>query len=211
MAIAGLAAFALNVNLLRSQQAVTMVAVAARPLMVGQEFSADMVRFVEVGSDTDIVSALIDEAEVTALEGRIVTNPIPEGSPLTVDSLTPTATDTSLPRAISIPVAPERAGGGTLRAGEYVDIIAVAGGRARYVVTGVEVVAVPTLEEGRFIATTDYYVMVAVDSDMALRLAEAMEAESIDVVRATGAAPPTRLELPASPVGRGGQEGGGGG
>jgi hypothetical protein len=57
---------------------------------------------------------------------------------------------------------------------------------ARFVVSGVEVVSVPSPTQGAF-SSVEHHLVVAVNAEEALALAEAMAAGRIDVVLSTGA------------------------
>ncbi|MDH4116673.1 MAG: hypothetical protein OEX04_07630 [Acidimicrobiia bacterium] len=196
MVVAALAAFVLNVNAIRSQEAVTMVAVAGDDLTPGVVFDASMVEFVSIDAENPVVARLVTDNTVDALAGKIVTSRILQGEFVAVADLADEAADEEL-RAFTVPVDASHAGGGGLIGrGDLVDIISVSDGVATYVVTGAQVLAVPESETGGLVAVNDYFVVVAVDADTALSIAEALQADSIEVVLATGASTPERLTLP---------------
>jgi Flp pilus assembly protein CpaB len=193
MIVAGLAAFALNLSLLRSDDGVTLVAVAGAPIDAGATVTADMLRLVEVAASEPTLSRLVrDPSEVA---GMVATVDIPAGDPISSGLLRDPAATGGL-RAFTISVDPSHAGGGDLiDAGDEVDVIAVDDGTARYVVAAAPVLDVADSGERGLVAATDYYVVVAVDADTALALAEAMQSDSVEVVRATGA---ERVPIPPS-------------
>jgi Flp pilus assembly protein CpaB len=90
---------------------------------------------------------------------------------------------------MSIPVEAAHAVGGALAAGDRLDVIEVdEGGQARYVVSGVEVLAVNRPDSGVIgAAGSSSSLTVAVDARQALRLAAAIRGQRFEVVRSTGA------------------------
>jgi hypothetical protein len=89
---------------------------------------------------------------------------------------------------MSIPIAISRAAGGMIVAGDRVDVIAMKGEAAEFIVTDVEVVSVPPADDS-VLGARENFLVVAVDADQALELTEAMASGEIDVVRSTGAPP----------------------
>lgn len=71
--------------------------------------------------------------------------------------------------------------------GDRVDVVAVIDGNARFVAVDLEVMSVSDDSGGAIGATSSYHVVVAVESDDALRLAEALEGGSMEIIRSTGA------------------------
>jgi hypothetical protein len=78
-------------------------------------------------------------------------------------------------------------------------VIRVVDGQAKFVVVGAEVLSVASTERGALASLADFHVVLAVDSDTALALAEALDSGSIEIVRSTGAAPPSRVQLREEP------------
>jgi Flp pilus assembly protein CpaB len=190
MVLAALIAFVLNMNLVRSRDAVTTVAVAARTLAPGDQLVAGDVVFVDVNFDSTLAGALVAQDQIEGLYGKILTGPLAVGDPILRSFLVDTAELTDDLRGFSIPIEPEHAGGGLIRQGDLVDVISVVDGVATYVVTGARVISVPDTTERSLVGNTKYRVVVTVDSVQALRLAEALAADSVEVVRATGAPAP---------------------
>jgi SAF domain len=196
MILAALAAFALNVHLLRSNDDVRLVAVTERPVEAGTVITGDLLGFVEVEAPDPVVSRLVTDTDQAV--GLVASVDIPQGEPIARSLLRDAAADQEL-RAFTIAVDPAHAGGGSLISpGDAIDVVAVEGGVARYVVTGASVIDVAETGDRGLVAASDYYVVVAVDADTALALAEALQADSIEVVRATGAPSPDRLTLTAA-------------
>lgn len=199
MIVAGLAAFVLNVNVIRAQEATTTVAVATEDLVPGVTFESAMVELVGIDAENPVIDRLIPEDALASYDGKIVTSRVLEGEFVAAADLADEAADENL-RAFTIRVPASHAGGGRLIArGDLVDIISVDDGAARYVVTGAQVLAVPPQDStGGIVSVNDYYLVVAVDADTALAISEALQADSVEVVLATGAPEPDRLTLEAS-------------
>ncbi len=198
MVIAAIAAFLLNLNLLRARDEVSLVAVAVDELTPGQVFEPSAVEYVEIDAANPMLGQLLTNDQVPALEGQIVVTRVEAGVPVSRSFLGDPAADGTL-RAMSIPVEPEHAVGGRLiTEGDVVDVIAVVDGRARYVVTGAEVLGVTGAGDATGLAAVQqgFSIIVAVDAPTALAIAEALEADSLEVIRATGAPVPELLELP---------------
>ena len=88
---------------------------------------------------------------------------------------------------MSLPIAVAHAAGGTIVAGDRIDVISVLDGSASYVATGIEVIGTSDVDGGSFGSIGDYHIVVAVDATQALDLAEAIESGSLEMVRSTGA------------------------
>lgn len=95
---------------------------------------------------------------------------------------------------MSLPVPVEHAAGGSLVAGDRVDVVSVVEGVAQFIATGLEVVSVSETGAGTIGSVTSHHVVVAVEAEDALRLAEALDADSMELLRSTGA---TELGEPA--------------
>lgn len=200
MILAALAAFVLNINVLRSQEAVTMVAVATEDLVPGIELEPGMVEFVALDAENPVIERLLTEPAFDAAVGKVLIARVPAGEFVSAAMLADQATDSNL-RAMTIPVDASHAGGGSLiDRGDLVDVISVTDGVARYVVTGAQVLEVPVNESGGLVGASDYFVVVAVDADTALAIAEALQADSIEIVLSTGAPEPDRLTLQPDPA-----------
>lgn len=182
MVLAATVAVLGNLVLLRGDAAQRSVVVAARDLAPGAVVASDDLTTATV-PDAGALASLPTEPQ--ALVGLVVTGRVGEGDLLRrSDVAAPTAADARM-RHLSLAVPPERAVGGRLRADDRVDVIAVDEGGARYLVTGVRVVAVgaPSAGLGQL---TGHHVVVEVDADAALCLAAAVAAGGIDLVRTTG-------------------------
>ena len=179
-------AFILNLVALQDRSAIALVAVADRPLAQGSVLSAEDIRFVEVDADFEGLPFLVSESAISQLEGWVVDRPIATGELLETSALVEPGAPSGL-RSMSLPIAPEHAAGGTISAGDRVDVISVDDGVAQFVVTGVEVIGVSDPDAGSFGAVGDYHIVLAVDADQALWLAQAIDSGSLELIRSTGA------------------------
>jgi Flp pilus assembly protein CpaB len=186
--IVAVLAFALNYLALQDREATTLVAVAARPLPAGSLLGADDVRFVPVASEFEGVGSLLTQAELGTREGWFLTRPVGIDGIIDEGLLSEPGAPSGL-RAMSIPVEVEHAAGGGIGVGDRVDVISTAGDEAAYVVSDVSVLSVANRDAAPLGAIGAYHIVVAVDADQALLLAEAISHGSLEVVRSTGAPP----------------------
>jgi pilus assembly protein CpaB len=187
MVLAAVLAFATNVIVLRNQEETRSVVVAARTIEAGRSLTASDLISTEVDIDDDLFATLVPWERASTLEGMVAGRAVKAGHLVVASDLRPPAAPDEL-RAISIPVDPEHAVGGDLLAGDRIDLISVAESGTSYVLSGAEVLSVPAQGRGSLTGTTGFYVVVAVDSDEALSVAEAIRTGAIEVVRSTGAA-----------------------
>ena len=180
-------AFVLNFLALRSRDANVMVATADHSAPQGAALTEDLVALIPISTGFAGIDSLLAEDALADFDGWALARPVEEGDLITVDDLVEPGIAGGL-RAMSLPVPPEHAAGGRLAVGDRVDVITVSQDVASYVATGLEVTAVPTPDSSTFSSAT-HHVVVGVTSDEALRLAEALDAGSIEVIRATGAPP----------------------
>lgn len=196
MIVAGILAFLANLVLLRGQEDVEFVAVAAVDLNPGIVLDAtEHLRFVEVDGSSDLVGRSVLRDEVGAFEGFIVTASLRTGDLVNRSQLREAAASGDL-RAMSVPVDPANAAGGRIAVGDRVDVIAVDDGVARYVLVGSEVIERSPETSGSALGGSgSFFIVVGVTADQALELASAMDRADIQIVRSTGASVPTRLTL----------------
>ena len=191
---AGALAFIANLAVLRPAELPPNVAVASSDLLPGAVFDpARHVEYMPMTTDPELLARFVTEETVATLDGYVLSVRIDEGAALPFSALVGSATDDGR-RIMSLPIERERAAGGTLSAGDLIDVIAVDSGVARYVVTGVEVMAVPDTKAGSFTGSSSYHVVLAVDSTSALELSVAMDTSTIQVIRSTGSPSPVILE-----------------
>jgi len=179
-------AFVLNLLVLQDRSATTHVAIAARPLTAGTSLETSDLRLVPVDVGFEGLETLIEDEELASIAGSVLERSIPEGGLIERSALLDPGTGGGL-RSMSLPVPVEHAAGGSLRAGDRVDVISVADGTARFVAVDLGVISVADTATAGIGGTGPYHVVVAVEASDALRLAEALEAGSVELVRATGA------------------------
>lgn len=185
VAFAVVLAFVLNILALQDRSASVLVAIADRPISIGSVLRADMLRLTPVSADFEGLSSLVTEDRLAGYVGWVVRRAVPEGGILDSSALAEPAAANGL-RSMSIPIERARAAGGTVLAGDRVDVIAVRDGKAGFVVSDVEVLAVPVESESA-LGARDHFLVLAVDAVQALALAEAMADGPVDVIRSTGA------------------------
>lgn len=163
-------------------------AVADRPLIAGEVVRVADLRFEDVGASGPLAETLLRPADVEALSGRQAARAIPAGSLVTKADLVEAGAAPQL-RHMSVPIEPPRAAGGSLTRGDTVDVIDSSGAAPVFVVTGAKVLDVASTGSARPGANTKYSVTIGVDDAAALRLAAAITAGKVDVLRSTGATP----------------------
>lgn len=196
MVASGLAAFVLVAAALAHGGDTVPVAVAGTDLAPGSAVGRGQVRWERLPARSALAAQLVSPAAL-GHDHWVAADAVAAGQPLRRADLAPADAGEAL-RWLSVPVAPEHAAGGTLRAGDVVDVIDVSDGAATYVASGVEVakVAEPSAGGGlRGGGGGDSYVVVRVDAAQALAIARAMADSKLELVRATGAGP---LPLPAT-------------
>ena len=189
IAIVVILAFVLNLLVLRDRSATTLIAVADRPLAAGSTFNTDGIRLVSVDADFEGLQHLVTEQDLRGLEGWVLERSIAEGELLDFSALVEPGASPGL-RSMSVPVPVEHAAGGLLREGDRVDVISVVDGLASFVASDLEVLSVAESTGAAIGSTSGFHLVLAVDAKSALRLAEAIESGSIEVVRSTGAPAP---------------------
>lgn len=188
IAIVVILAFVLNLLVLHDRDATSLVAIAEQPIPAGSPIEAANIRLVPVDSGFEALPGLVTETDLAQLEGWVTARPIPEGGLIERSAVVEPGSATGL-RTMSLPVPVEHAAGGSVVPGDRVDVIAVVDGTAQYVAGGLEVVSVAAGSSGAIGSIAAYHVVVSVDADEALALAQAMDSGSIEIVRSTGAEP----------------------
>ena len=186
MVTAALLAFVLVMAVLGDRSAKVTVAVAAHDIAPGATIGTGEVRLVEIPADSPLVGALVT-AEALAGGDKVASRRVAAGAVLSRSDLAKGVEASS--RSMSIPVSPEHAVGGQLGAGDLVDVIDGSVAPAQYVLRQAEVLAVASRSATRGLAQvrSEYYVTITVDPDSALRLAAAIAAGKLELVRASGA------------------------
>ena len=188
MLLAAVLAFATNLVVLRNQDESRAVVVAAVSLAAGRLVETAHLRAVEVDVDDAVYSKLIPWANAADLVGQVTSHPIGEGVLIGMSDFRDPSGPAGL-RSMSVPIDAEHAVGGDVSAGDRIDLILVGDDGPRYVLASAEVLAVSSIGELGALASGDFYIVVAVDPEQALSVAEAIRDGRIEVVRATGAAP----------------------
>lgn len=193
IAVAAVLAFVLNLVALQDNASTTLVAVADGPIAAGTAFSEEEIRLVPVPTDFAGLDSLLTKSQLPAVEGWIVDRPIGAGGVIESSVVVEPGAPSGL-RSMSIPINPEHAAGGAIRAGDRVDVISVSDEDATFVATDVGVISVASGDSDAFGAASDYFVVVGVDASQALVLAKAMASGSVELLRSTGA-PPVGTDL----------------
>lgn len=186
IAVVVILAFVLNLLVLRDRDATTLVAVADQPLTTGSVLTTDSIRFVPVDSTFAGLDHLVTEGDLTGYEGWVLDRAIAEGGLLDTSVLVEPGDRSGL-RSMSIPVEREHAAGGSLVAGDRVDVISVDDGVASFVATDLEVTGVAEQSTGSIGSIGAFHVVVSVTADQALALSAALDMESLEIIRSTGA------------------------
>ncbi|MFP3882726.1 MAG: hypothetical protein ACLFWH_10460 [Actinomycetota bacterium] len=185
IAVVVILAFVLNLLVLQDRSSTTLVAIADQPLATGSPLDISTLRLVPVESTFEGLPSLVTEDELGELAGWVLARPVAAGETVYRSAFVEASSNSGL-RSMSLPVPVEHAAGGSLVAGDRVDVISVIDGTARYVASDLEVVSVSEGSSGGIGAVSAHHVVVNVDSDEALHLAEALDDGSVEIVRFTG-------------------------
>jgi Flp pilus assembly protein CpaB len=197
---AGALGVLLTLSAVRSADHTQPVLVAVHDLASGAVVTTDDVRVVRVHVDGATLRTLFAGTDPAALRGDVVTTPMTTGE-LVARANVRAAGAGAAARVMSFPLARARAVDGKLQSGDLVDVVAVEHDTARagYVITDAAVVAVDNGASGPLGANSDdVTVSLAVDTDTATRLALALDAGTVTLIRATGA-PPLSNPAPFEP------------
>lgn len=183
--VAAILAFVANLALLRSQDETTVVMVAARDVAAGETLSATDFGTARVKAEGDILASLVTSAE--ALEGKVASRPIVAGTLIAASDVLDRATPDGL-ASMAIPIDPSHAAGGSIRAGDRVDVVDVTReGGAAYVVRDAPVLSVSEARTGALAGSGGEHLVIGVTAEQVLAVAEAIADGSVDVVVTTGA------------------------
>lgn len=191
MILAGLVAALANVAAIRAGSSSVPVLVLREDVAIGERITPDQLRAVDARLDPEVLATLVRPELVRAggLDGQVAVAPLTAGTPLRLADLRPTAAEAPGLRRISIPLRPEAAVGGAIEVDDRVDVIAVDGGRARYLVAGARVLAKASTGGTALGPMSSWYVTVGVDERTALCLAAAIERGGLMLVLSTGQEP----------------------
>jgi len=183
MITAGLLAFLLNVLILREEGEAFDVPVAARAIPAGSRLESTDVSYRYVDADGPFVDRALSRERLASFFGQVVVRGVEAGAPLMADDLRPVAAPDGQ-RAMSIPIAPDRAVGAALHVGDRIDVMLVQGTRSRFIASGIEVLAVTASSHG--LSGSGFGLTVAVSPVQALLIASALDSGSVHVLRSTG-------------------------
>jgi Flp pilus assembly protein CpaB len=186
IAIVVILAFVLNLLVLQDRSSTTLVAVADRALATGSAMDRSSIRLVPVDADFEGLPGLVTEDDLGSFDDWVLARSVPAGGLLDRAALVRPGSGSGL-RSMSLPVPVEHAAGGALVAGDRVDVIAVTDGVAGFIATDLEVISVSDTGSGAIGTISSHHVVVNVGPKQALRLAEALAAGPVEIVRATGA------------------------
>jgi len=191
MLLAGALGALLTLSLLRAADHSQPVLVAAKNLVPGTVISDADVGVARVHSTASVIATLFGAGELAHLRGEVVTTTIHAGALVRRDDVRDVGAQAAR-RVMSFPLPRARAVGGKLAAGDRVDVIAVERNTSRsgYVVTDAEVIAIDDHDSGPLTGGSDDVTLtLAVDPGTAPRLAAALDAGTVTLVRSTGARP----------------------
>jgi Flp pilus assembly protein CpaB len=186
IALVVILAFVLNLLVLQDRSATTLVAVADEQLPAGSTIDPSDLRLVPVDSNFEGVTGLITEDDLNSYEGWVLARAIPPGALVDRSAVVEPGSNSGL-RSMSLPVPIEHAAGGTLVAGDRVDVISVTDGAARFVATDLEVVSISDTSSSGIGSISAHYIVVTVGAEQALALAHALDTGSVEIIRSTGA------------------------
>jgi Flp pilus assembly protein CpaB len=191
MLLAGALGVLLTLSVLRTAAHSDPVLVAAHDLVPGATLQPGDLRVAQIHADRRALAEIFGGAALVSVRGQVVTAFVPAGALLTRGSVR-SAQASAAARVMSFALPRARAVDGHLGGGDRIDVIGVDhdSARATYVMKGAEVVAVDVSGGGPLSgASDDITISLAVNADDAPRLAAALEAGVVTLVRATGAAP----------------------
>ncbi|MFZ4515230.1 MAG: RcpC/CpaB family pilus assembly protein [Acidimicrobiia bacterium] len=195
MLIAGLLGAVLTLVALRAADTRVAVPVAATDLTAGTRIAATSFTVRNVRIDAALRDKLVRPQDLSALTDAVLLTPISAGAPIPRTALvTGIAGDNR--RAVSLPIAPERAVGGRLRAGDRVDVY-TSGQRGALISNNVEVLEVIKTDKGPLTARDTITIVLAVDSEQANKIAPIVGSQDVVLVQTTGA--PTNKATPPAP------------
>jgi Flp pilus assembly protein CpaB len=189
MLLAGALGVLLTLSVLRAADDTRPVLAAAKELSPGTVIADGDLRVAHVHVDGSVLATLFAGADVGALRGQVVTNTIDEGALVARGDVRVLGAHAAT-RIMSFPLPRARAVGGKLTSGDRVDVVAVERNTARsgYVLADAEVIAVDSRSGGPLAgASDDVTVTLVVEPESAPRLAAALDAGTVTLVRATGA------------------------
>ncbi len=196
MVLAALFALVLNLAVLSGEDNTVEIVIAAEDIAAGTRITIDHLATAAVPSNDLVTARFIDAGSASSSVGMMATRPIGAGAPILGSDLLSVQNPAGL-RAMSIPIDQTRAVAGHIGRGDSVDVVLVADGVATFVAVAIEVLDVPPNDVNALGARSVYAPTVAVDAIQALRIAAALDAGAVHLVRSTGAGAPTVSEIAA--------------
>ena len=196
MVLAALFALVLNLAILSGDDNTVEVVVAGEDIAAGTRITASHLSTAAVPADETTIARFLGAAEASSTIGMMATRPVAAGSPLLPSDLLSVENPAGL-RAMSIPIDQTRAVAGHIERGDSVDVVLVVDGSASFIAAGIEVLDVPPDDVNALGARSVYAPTVAVDAAQALRIAAALDAGEVHLVRSTGAPTPSLSEASA--------------
>lgn len=185
VAVAAILAFVANLAFLRSGDDATAVVVAARTIEAGDVVDRDDLTTTMLRADSATLATLLTTPE--GLEGRVARRSLGEGELVGAGDLLAGPADGLA--SMSVPIDPAHASGGVLRVGDRVDVVDVdEEGVASYVVRDVPVLAVSQASTGALAGVGNDFLVLGLEEEAVLPVAEAIADGEVDVVVTTGAA-----------------------
>ncbi len=199
MVLAGLSALALNLAVIRGNQATIDVAVAEGEIRSGVAITEGLLSIRQIPADDLLSASLLPADEVASVIGSVATRSIAAGEPVLLSDVRAIETQDGL-RAMSVPIDQGRAVAGGLRSGDRVDVVVVESGLARFVAVDIEVIDVPSTDSRALGASSTFTPTLAVTDEDALRIAAALDSGQVHLIRCTGAPDPTLEQATADGV-----------
>lgn len=178
-----------NYAVLRARDDRVRVAVTTAAVPAGSAVADVPLAFTAVGIEDDVGATLVGAQDLSAVAGYVTAFPLAPGELLHRSDLVRPAAPARL-RAMSVAAERARAAGGALVPGDRVDVIERRDGQPAFALLDVPVLAVADDHgdsQGRAGEGATITLTLAVAAEGALRLAGAIAAGPIEVVRATGA------------------------
>jgi Flp pilus assembly protein CpaB len=192
---AGLVTAVLLLSWTRGQEDLTSVVLAASEIRAGTIIEAGDLRVAEIPSDPTVVDAVYSADSLDGLVGQVAARSISESEPILRSDARPVAADEGL-RAMSVPLPLANAVGGDLAVGDEVDVLVVRDTGTRFVAGAVPVLALPNTDASGLVgATSEWWVVLAVEDAEALEIADGVENGTVYLLRSTGTPAITTQEL----------------
>jgi Flp pilus assembly protein CpaB len=182
---AGALGVLLTLSVLRGADATHPVLLVAHDVAAGTTIADTDLRLAHVRASGAVLADVFAARDRAQVRGRVFATTMHAGALLTRATVRPVDVQTTT-RVMSFPLPRAYAVGGKIGSGDRVDVVAVTRDdkRASYVLTDAEVVGVDTKGSGPLAGSSDdVTVSLVVDEQSAPRLAAALEAGPVTLVR----------------------------